>query len=570
MPIGILIMQWDERGGVTIIGQYPENLQFSEKTLMQVYSTHEYSGALGMISLTVGNTNIASYYFSKEKSCYLLLILNEGEDADPFEDGMTEVSGTILAHLGKEDFLSLLPSFYKLISSYPTMKSEQRLARVCQDETRRKVLQRLREEGALVKSELDIWLRDLNRGRIVDIDDILKPLIKEGLVKSVTVKALVTEVVFITNDTAIYRRPPVSLVNESSSRGLPAALKKVYENTVKKYFTEDRPSEEDNVAILNLVADPETYEVISLMREAIVTRNDLIKLKNNNEDELDEVLKKLWDCGIICVLRDIIGTEYYALQSDIVVQKFFPEYMLNIVQQSAAEHTKADFVLLEHLNILEEVYKGPKEHPRRSTAEVEALTEHIPSARIAVKTKAKTKTPAKSKVEGKRTIAAGTETQVKSKSEGKSSVAASIEIPTKSDVELDILTTPLEMLHPDSPSSTGRENDITEGEETMKPRHTISQNLKKNEPSIPKPALGQPDDNEDFEIQTLQDSMKIINSLVLDGNIVEGAVFAKLLKDLEFSIISYKKAKDSKHVEKLQAMLAKVKSLKNTVEQLKE
>ncbi|MDX1797143.1 MAG: hypothetical protein R3255_00700, partial [Candidatus Lokiarchaeia archaeon] len=62
MPIGLVVMRWDDRVGTEILAKYPEEINVTDKTLMQVYSTHEYSGESGMISLMIGSLNIASYY----------------------------------------------------------------------------------------------------------------------------------------------------------------------------------------------------------------------------------------------------------------------------------------------------------------------------------------------------------------------------------------------------------------------------------------------------------------------------------------------------------------------------
>ena len=76
MPVGLVIMKWDERVGTDIIAKYPEEVNITDKTLMQVYSTHEYSGESGMISLMVGSLNIASYYTGAETAYYIMLLLS--------------------------------------------------------------------------------------------------------------------------------------------------------------------------------------------------------------------------------------------------------------------------------------------------------------------------------------------------------------------------------------------------------------------------------------------------------------------------------------------------------------
>ena len=63
MPVGLLVMKWDMRIGTEVLAKYPENISLSEQTLMQIYSSHEYTGEPGIISLLVGPLNIVSYIF---------------------------------------------------------------------------------------------------------------------------------------------------------------------------------------------------------------------------------------------------------------------------------------------------------------------------------------------------------------------------------------------------------------------------------------------------------------------------------------------------------------------------
>ena len=67
MPVGLVVMKWDERVGTEILAKYPEEIIITDKTLMQVYSTHEYIGESGMIILMIDSLNIASYYTGSDK-----------------------------------------------------------------------------------------------------------------------------------------------------------------------------------------------------------------------------------------------------------------------------------------------------------------------------------------------------------------------------------------------------------------------------------------------------------------------------------------------------------------------
>ena len=47
MTLGLVIMKWDERMGAEAFARYPEEIDLQDKTMMQIYSTHEYTGEAG-------------------------------------------------------------------------------------------------------------------------------------------------------------------------------------------------------------------------------------------------------------------------------------------------------------------------------------------------------------------------------------------------------------------------------------------------------------------------------------------------------------------------------------------
>ncbi|MGQ4872885.1 MAG: hypothetical protein ACP6IY_02315 [Promethearchaeia archaeon] len=360
MPVGLVIMRWDERVGTEILAKYPEEITITDKTLMQVYSTHEYSGESGMISLMVGSLNIASYYTGPEKGYYILLLLNIDEDPDAYEGGMADISRIILQNLEDDKYLEMIPSLFQRISVYPTLNDEQRLALTYQDEIKRMIINRLREEGVVSKSELMVWLKDKYRQGFVDLDSVLIELIKREIIKEASVKGMPSELIFLTNDILAIRRPPIGLLKDPADHGLPAELTENYITEVKKFFQIYRPSEEDNLRIIDAMINPQVYETLKLLRTAIVTRNDLEKLKKKGVDDVDGVLKILWDIQMVQVFQDSRNTEYYALISDFYLNLIFPKYIVNVIKAEYEQKSKADQVLIEYLNVLEDIYMALK------------------------------------------------------------------------------------------------------------------------------------------------------------------------------------------------------------------
>ena len=112
--------------------------------------------------------------------------------------------------------------------------------------------------------------------------------------------------------------------------------------------------------LIGILIDPQLYEVLRLLRTSIVTRSELEKLKKKGVDDIDSVLKMLWENQMIQVFQDPRGNEYYALLSDFYLSLIFPKYLLNTIKTEYENKSKADKVLIEYLNVLEDSYLSLK------------------------------------------------------------------------------------------------------------------------------------------------------------------------------------------------------------------
>jgi len=360
MPIGLVIMRWNERIGTEVISKYPKEMEITDKTLMQIYSTHEYSGESGLVSLMIGSLNIASYYTGPENEYYVILLLNVDEDPDSYEEGLIDVSRIILQNLADDAYYNMIPSLFQRLSVYPSLNTEQKLAFTYFDEVKRMIINRLRVEGIVSKSELTIWLKDQYKQAFLNVDADIMELIKRDVIKQVTVKGIPSELIFLIKDIVAMRVPPVKLVKDPSDRGLPSKLVENYKTDVKRFFLNYDPNESDNLRVLDVLTNPQAYDTLRLLRTAIVTRNDLEKLRKKGVEDLDNILKMLWEAQIIQIFRDENDNEYYALLSDFYLDLIFPKYLMNVIKTNYDKKSKAEPVLIEYLTILEDVYINRK------------------------------------------------------------------------------------------------------------------------------------------------------------------------------------------------------------------
>lgn len=365
IPIGIVIMKWDEIVGNEIVVKYPEEINITDNTLMQIYNTHEYSGESGMVSFTGGTLNIASYYTGQDKRIYILLLLTLDDDPDAYEICLTDLSRVIILDVDNNVIKDTIASLFRRLSEYPTLNDDQQLYNIYQNEIKRMIITRLRDEGVVSKSELMVWLKDKYKSGFLDLDGILIDLIKRDIVKETSVKEIPSVLIFLTNDIIMFRVPPIRLLKIPEKRGIPLELLSDYQKEVKDYFQGYHPSDKDNLKLIELLNDPEVYEVFRLLKKEIVIKNDLKTLKKKGVVDINSILKKLWDNQLIQLLQDKQNNEYYALLCDFYINLIFPTYLTRVIKSEYEKKSKSNLVLMEYLKILEDAYVVRKSEKKK-------------------------------------------------------------------------------------------------------------------------------------------------------------------------------------------------------------
>jgi len=355
-PIGLIMMKWDERIGTKIVAKYPEETLISEKTLMQIYSTHEYSGDKGIITLSAGTLNIISYYSGPEISYYLLLILNLDDDPDLYEAEMADTLRILIENIEDDSYKPLMPSLFQRLSLFPSLSDEEVITHSYQDEIKRMIIDNLRDIGLITKSELNVWLRDKFLEVFIDLDATLSEMLKKEFIKQVSVKGLPSELIVLINDIFMLRVPPVDLYEDPVNRGLPLQFSKEYLAEVKQFFQNYHPTNADNLQIMNIFNNPDVYHILRLLRTTIATRQDLEKLRKKGVSDIYEPLKLLFDAKMIKIFRDENNNEYFTLLSDFYIDLIFPKYLLRIIKAVYEQKSISNRALIEYLQILEDTY----------------------------------------------------------------------------------------------------------------------------------------------------------------------------------------------------------------------
>ncbi len=355
MPFGILVYRFDEKAGMKVVAKHPDDILVDDKATMQIYTAHAFEGEKGFLTISIADLNIASYFTGMESNYYIGLLLSIDENAEDYEDVLTDSVRTIMSNLEYRRYMQMLPDIYKKIVTYPKMTREQHYALTFLDPVKKMILDRLIEDGSATKSELNSWLKEKLAKEELDMDAILHSMIKMGLIVESTLKELPSPLVFLVGDIFATRIPPLKIVNDAKAGKYPGYLSDEYTNDVRTYFENYSPTPEDQEIILKVITDMDAYTLISRLAENPLKREDIDELSNEIEN-IDGILKWLWDSKVINVLRGKTGQEVYFIRSSIAVKLVFPEYIINLILESYNNGTKSNSVLIEHLNVLKETF----------------------------------------------------------------------------------------------------------------------------------------------------------------------------------------------------------------------
>ena len=120
MPIGILLLKWDNEIGPVLITAYPENTKVTNNMLTQIYSAHRYSSlAPGFSSLTLKNNKVVSFFsglgekYIEVQNYVIALLLRRDEEVNKYRDILNKIAANILANITNNKYKELVPKLYQ-------------------------------------------------------------------------------------------------------------------------------------------------------------------------------------------------------------------------------------------------------------------------------------------------------------------------------------------------------------------------------------------------------------------------------------------------------------------------
>ncbi|MFW9902137.1 MAG: hypothetical protein ACFFDY_12805, partial [Candidatus Thorarchaeota archaeon] len=370
MPHGFIITEWTEDQGLIVKLNYPDGLEADLDDMMRIFYAHiTGAGEAGnvLVRLEKARSNVASYFTGIDSDLPVMinLMLELGEDPEMFgETVLQEINKDVLDYLRQMssdvsksyEIVKTIKLYLKntliLLDRLKNLSKEQRLAQIYSSEKARAILEAL-QEGPLSRRELLGIIEDKLQKIVPNIEYVLDPFIKTGLIMQDWVEGDTDITLFLITDFSIFRAPVTKLV-ENAKKNLPnPELAATYLEEVNHFFTDYKPNFDDNLKIAQIIMNPDNYDYITLFRERAYPVSKIPKAPGQSIDEVGDFLKSLEDNKIIKLIKDIKDTLWVFLLTDITIHTFYPEYLIEKIRKDRMDEKIKKNVAIKHLEFLE-------------------------------------------------------------------------------------------------------------------------------------------------------------------------------------------------------------------------
>lgn len=230
------------------------------------------------------------------------------------------------------------------------------MAQIYTSERGRTILEIL-QESALTKKELQNLLEEKTGRFIANLDTSLDPFVKTDLVKQDWIEGDPDISLFLLSDFNIMRAPVNKLI-EDARKGVPNPyLASKYLELATNFFSDYKPSFEDNLKITTLMINPDVFDYVILLREKPYPINKLPKGPGESFEQIKKFLFTLESDKVIALMKDEDGMAWVFLLTDLIAQTFYPEYLIENIRKAVADGKLKKETAVKHLELLEQTYK---------------------------------------------------------------------------------------------------------------------------------------------------------------------------------------------------------------------
>jgi DNA-binding transcriptional ArsR family regulator len=373
MPVAILLIDWDSKIGAVLKAKVPGDFADYYKEdlnteIMRIFTSHAMGDAtagFSSLSVRIGGEeySVASYYtgiLREEEQYCVSLLLTPSEDPKTYEAAITSIVGPLtnsVVSMTDAEFQAELENTYRRIIRLAGMTDESRLARLFADEVSRAVFPKL-WKGGISKEDLEEWLKMVTGLPSVSVDSILAPFEELGIVKTEWVDEIGRTCVFMIKDLEVFRAPPLQAMEIAASI-IDPELAAEYKSEVLEFLTEWQKTPDDTVAVAQVLADPDCYDMLNELRRRPANISELEATLGIPPKELKEGIQTLKKYRIVSEKRRKGASgefdKWLFLLNDIRVRLFFPEYFLQSLitdLEKTPDDSKAREMVHHHLRLL--------------------------------------------------------------------------------------------------------------------------------------------------------------------------------------------------------------------------
>ena len=389
MPEGLAVLRWDDELGPIVTTKIPKRLKMGldPTTSMKAYGfatlgETEDSQKPGFRSMPFDEFTLAAYYGGlnmhvKGHPSMVILVLHPEENPGVYKDALPEIATQIFLNLEEDKYIEMVPKLYKEIARYTQMTPEQHQASVLNDSTRRVILQTLTRNGTMQIADLEQLILD-EVGKKIDVDIVLRPLIKMGIIATGWVEGLASEVIYLTRVLFLLRQIASETIlalksdekySNFGSECIDTALQyhREYIATLKGNLDETLWQEAQELS--KFILDFDAYDILQLLRTGPREFSELPEILGASKRTIRKNLKELEKADIVLSVEDDEKREHVMLKCNPEVVTLYPECL---IQRSVDLHNNEEIETpqaLHYLDILRQY------HPSQSTGFIEEDTD---------------------------------------------------------------------------------------------------------------------------------------------------------------------------------------------------
>jgi hypothetical protein len=381
VPEGLAVLKWDDELGPVVTSKTHKKLGMGldPTTSMRVYGIAtlgetEESQKPGFSALAFNDFKLAVYYGGlnmhlKGLPSMVFLVLSPDEDPDAYKDALPEIGTQIFLNADDDKYKEMVPKLFKQMARYTQMTAEQRQASILNDPVRRTIVQTLMKNGTVQSVDLEQMIFE-EVGKKIDVDLVLRPLVKMGIIATGWVEGLSSEVIYLTRALFILRK-----ISQDTVRAVRKG--KLSTDVAEQFLQSSRRFHRDYLARLRkdlfetiwteaevlakYILDFEAYDIIQVLRKGPI-ETDQLKLQLDIQDsKLRTQLNTLEKANILMRVNDESGGEQLMLKCDPEVVTVYPEWL---IQRTVDLYNDEDIVSRQAMHYLEVLKKS---HPSQAT-----------------------------------------------------------------------------------------------------------------------------------------------------------------------------------------------------------